>query len=502
MPLIYKIPGPSPVQPALISSPLSVGGCGIWLDSADTSAASMTFSSGQNLSVWKDKSGNANNFSALQGVPTVITDGPYSVVNFASTGSSATQPILKSANQITWNASSAFFVVCKVTTENFAYVVAFPDITDGDFSIRLSSGILTGTQGALGNNDDLTNSYYVNGNFNPNYTSSAYLNIYAIIDTVAPITVKGATSYVTLSSLFENRILIGNIAEFIYYPAGVSTAQRQDIEAYLANKWGLTGSLPADFPGRPINTMRFIQQPGLTWHDSRVLNLQNPAPLVFISAGLVFHLDAGNTASYSGSGSTWNDLAGSGLTTTLFNSPTYSSDNGGYLSFDPSSSQYGKTSASLSELTRWTVEIWHYYSATNGSGNPCILSEVWSNTPINFTIGSAAFGGNTTLQAAYFNSIWYYTAANYSLPSVGWYHIVGTYDGTTIKLYINNVSTRTQASAGTVGSSGLGIHIMRRWDTGNYWGGRISIVRIYSRALTSTEITTNYDASKARFGLS
>jgi len=80
MPLLYKIPGPSLVQPALIPSPLSVGGCGIWLDSADTSAASMTFSSGQNISVWKDKSGNANNFSALQGVTTVITDGPYSVV--------------------------------------------------------------------------------------------------------------------------------------------------------------------------------------------------------------------------------------------------------------------------------------------------------------------------------------------------------------------------------------------------------------------------------------
>jgi hypothetical protein len=43
---------------------------------------------------------------------------------------------------------------------------------------------------------------------------------------------------------------------------------------------------------------------------------------------------------------------------------------------------------------------------------------------------------------------------------------------------------------------------MRRWDTGNYWGGRISVVRIYNRALTSTEITANYDASKARFGLS
>jgi hypothetical protein len=213
-------------------------------------------------------------------------------------------------------------------------------------------------------------------------------------------------------------------------------------------------------------------------------------------------LDAGNPASYSGSGSTWNDLAGSGLTTTLYNSPTYSSNDGGYLSFVPGSSQYAKTSASLSLLSTWSVEIWHYYNATNGSGNPCILSEVWNATPINFTIGSAAFGNNTTLQAAYFNSNWFYTAANYSLPSVGWYHIVGSYDGTTITLYINTVSTRTQASAGTVGSSGLGIHIMRRWDTGNYWGGRISVVRIYNRALTSTDISTNFNASKARFGLS
>ena len=42
-----------------------------------------------------------------------------------------------------------------------------------------------------------------------------------------------------------------------------------------------------------------------------------------VTAGLLFHLDAGNASSYPGSGSTWTDLAGSGLTTTLYNSPTY-----------------------------------------------------------------------------------------------------------------------------------------------------------------------------------
>ena len=43
---------------------------------------------------------------------------------------------------------------------------------------------------------------------------------------------------------------------------------------------------------------------------------------------------------------------------------------------------------------------------------------------------------------------------------------------------------------------------MRRWDLGDYWGGYLAIVRIYGRALQASEITQNYGASKARFGLS
>lgn len=456
----------------------------------------MTFSSGQNLSVWKDKSGNENDFSALQGVPTVITDGPYSVVNFASTGSSATQPILKSANQITWNASSAFFVVCKVTTGSMAYVVAFSDIHGSDFSIRISGGILTGTPASGGNNDDLTNSYHVNGHFNPNFTSSTYLNTYAIIDTVAPITVAGVTSYVTLSSLFENRVFIGNIGEFIYYPAGVSTAQRQDIEGYLANKWGLTESLPADFPGRPVNALTFIQKPGLQYHTSIMFPTYSK-----IAANLLFHLDAGNPTSYSGSGSTWNDLAGSGLTTTLYNSPTYSSDDGGYLSFVASSSQYAQTSASLSVLTTWSIEVWHYYNGTFSGSQPCILTELFSSGAINFFLGTLNGATAPELQVGFFNNNWNVTAPGYTLPANGWYHLIGTYDGSNVKLYVNNVLTQTYATSQTPISSGGGIRFMRRWDQTDYWGGRLAIVKIYDDAISNGDVTTKYNANRERFGL-
>ena len=237
----------------------------------------MTFSSGQNISVWKDKSGNGNDFSALQGVATVITDDGRTVVNFADSGSSATQPMLKSANQITFTGSSAFFVVSKVLTDTrLAYAVAFPNIGAGDFSIRFASGSLVGTPGYGGNDNDLSTSYYLNGTYNP--TSVNCYNTFSIIDTVLPNTGAGSTSYVTLSGSAYDRFFFGNIAEFIYFPAGVSTAQRKDIEGYLAYKWGLTESLPADFPGQPINTMTFVQQPGLTWHNNRVLNLQNSPP--------------------------------------------------------------------------------------------------------------------------------------------------------------------------------------------------------------------------------
>lgn len=48
-----------------------------------------------------------------------------------------------------------------------------------------------------------------------------------------------------------------------------------------------------------------------------------------ITTNLVQHLDAGNSSSYSGSGTTWSDLTSSGVNGTLVNSPSYSSSEGG-----------------------------------------------------------------------------------------------------------------------------------------------------------------------------
>ena len=89
--------------------PRSVPGCSLWLDGADT--GSMTLS-GSSVTQWRDKSGSSNHFTPTSGTPTSILDNGRSVVNFTSGA------IMRSANQITFTTSSAFFIVSRLNLVN------------------------------------------------------------------------------------------------------------------------------------------------------------------------------------------------------------------------------------------------------------------------------------------------------------------------------------------------------------------------------------------------
>ena len=217
-----------------------------------------------------------------------------------------------------------------------------------------------------------------------------------------------------------------------------------------------------------------------------------------ITTGLVMNLDAA-TLSSNPTTSTWYDSV-SNLPFTLYSSPTYSSNNGGYLTFVSSSGQYAQsTNQSFGSLSTWTVEAWHYYDATQTGVNPCIVTELYPGftNKINFSLGGDT---GSSLQNGFYDGGWRTTSAG-TLTSGNWYQIVGTYDGSTVKLYINNSLSQSTSYVGTSSSSQGGIRLMRRWDNPDYWGGRLGIVRIYNNALTPTQIQQNYNANKSRFGL-
>ena len=64
-------------------------------------------------------------------------------------------------------------------------------------------------------------------------------------------------------------------------------------------------------------------------------NVQQNISNGIVLNGLTLYLDAANTSSYSGSGTTWTDLSGNGNTGTIVNSPAYTSGVGGYFNFGP-----------------------------------------------------------------------------------------------------------------------------------------------------------------------
>ena len=230
-------------------------------------------------------------------------------------------------------------------------------------------------------------------------------------------------------------------------------------------------------------------------------------PGIFIGAGgpspaptLVLNLDA---ASYAGSGP-WIDSV-SAKSFTLYNSPTYSGVvGGGSFDFDPSSSQYAECSTSLSSLSTWTAIAWHFYTGANSGTAPCILTEVYPNftNNINYSLGNNFGGANIDLASGFFNGGWYSTPNGYNLTGGAWYQIVGTWDGATNKLYVNNTLVQsTAASTLAPQAGGNGIRLMRRWDDPDYWAGRLAIVQVYDGAMGAGQISSNWNTNKARFGL-
>ncbi|GAA4352150.1 hypothetical protein GCM10023185_11540 [Hymenobacter saemangeumensis] len=78
------------------------------------------------------------------------------------------------------------------------------------------------------------------------------------------------------------------------------------------------------------------------------------------------------------------------------------------------------------------------------------------------------------------------------LPVGTWSHVAATYDGTTLRLYVNGVLEATKSQAGNpFNTTGTTLRIGRRSlpQDGEYLNGRVDEVRVWNRQLTAAEIT-------------
>jgi hypothetical protein len=96
-------------------------------------------------------------------------------------------------------------------------------------------------------------------------------------------------------------------------------------------------------------------------------------------------------------------------------------------------------------------------------------------------------GGTSSNNAAVSNSI---------VQNNIWYHVVGVYDGSNTKIYINGDYENSADIPLTPDSNSENILIGHGYDVDRYFNGSISNVRIYNRALSAEEIQLLYDMGR------
>ena len=214
-------------------------------------------------------------------------------------------------------------------------------------------------------------------------------------------------------------------------------------------------------------------------------------PTSVVSNGLVLYLDAGKTASYSGTGSTWNDLSGNNNHATLVNSPTFSSASGGELIFN-GSNQYGTVSSTSFPFgsNASTISIWAKLAAF-GVGHTWLFNYGTTANQQNRMTGHYGPGKN------YHAGTWGYGLNVGGVTLNKWFNLSYVYSGALEMVYINGtlIGINSVAYNTTLndGIATIGRQILNSGYT-DYWNGSIASIAVYNRALGQSEILQNYDA--------
>ena len=209
-----------------------------------------------------------------------------------------------------------------------------------------------------------------------------------------------------------------------------------------------------------------------------------------IRDNLIFCMDA---ADING-GSSAEDIVGS-HTTTLVNDAAFNSADSGSIEFD-GTDDYITTSLNGAELssTEFTIDLWINPDVNNAAYG---LFSVNTGQGLEFRMNGIKYrfitGGSNFED----------TAATAAFTGT-WSNLIAVKKTDSIEIYYNGELSNTKSVSNTNPSYGTGdVIIAGRASAGSpsgaYWNGKISVVRVYDKALSSVEIRTNYDATKRRY---
>jgi hypothetical protein len=427
----------------------------LWLDAADDSTFS--YSSGTEVSQWRDKSGNnfhANQATTAQQPSRSTVVNSRKSVNFTS----ANGDFMRVNSGMVFTNSVTAIVFIKPGTQNNAYA----NILDQDHGMDGANGWVIQRNNV--SSDWLSWVANTAGNdwFNPNQVSytdntsqivtlrkgSSTLTLYSNGTSSGDVAVANQqirqANYFGLNIGYwragAGRFYNGEICEIVVYNRALSLTELNQVHTYLGQKWSVSNT------------------------DRSVFDL------------------AGNDD---------NGLFGNG---TVANMPVYDFYNKGALKFDGSADYVTTATSGIvpTSAAPYTVSVWCYRNTNNLSYRELLSQWRSVNSGNSFYFG---FENSNVRFTDNWNPVTVAGAGNTNV----WMNLVGVYTVSNAFIYLNGVLAATKGSGFTY--TGTGPLIIGRQGelNGEYFDGNIGNVLVYQKALSATEVAQNYEAQKSKF---
>lgn len=225
-----------------VFSPKSISGLNVWWDGSDPNGTDVAPVNGATISTWVDKSGNG--YNATASVAGTYSSSPVGV-NFGTTGYYTTNYPANPTNE------SCFIVFNKSSNNQMMMIGA----NSGGREVAMQTGTIFGivnsgiAWGATMTAGSATGVSHIGEAFVSGGTSTS-ITFNGGITLTGPTAVPAFTSGVLTNLGREGSFLqyIGYIQEILFYNSVLTLSQRQQVEGYLAWKWGVQTNLPAAHP--------------------------------------------------------------------------------------------------------------------------------------------------------------------------------------------------------------------------------------------------------------
>jgi hypothetical protein len=223
-----------------------------------------------------------------------------------------------------------------------------------------------------------------------------------------------------------------------------------------------------------------------------------------VTNGLLLYLNAGNTVSYSGTGITWNDLSGNNNHGTL--RANYSGSlpvfQNGSFAFNGSTSYVSIISSVIPNTGSWTLSTW---AKMPGGRFTEMINTRDASTLTGFLLTSSGSDIRAQINNPGIHQF-VFSGNNSQIQNDRWHLITITVDASAnvMKAYVDNnyISSSSFTAGSLTGQGNFVIGWDYAWGGGaEYFLGNVATVSVYNYVLTSSDVTTNFNATKTRFGL-